>query len=180
MSVKFNSNPHTCCFDADLSPELISKCKKSYISSQKKLTEIFFMHWYSWGGGGIFNWCVWFVPDFDFKKVEGMHFRYCIVQLFSFGPVQLFSMQEDLFLTEAIMKINKQKKKKKKKSVQLTNQPFTTFFISPSSSQEVDLVRKGFTMCPKNTTSLWEDGTWLVIILLFTGEHPAAKKCISY
>lgn len=35
MSVKFNSDPHTCCFDAELSPELISKCKKATSLAKK-------------------------------------------------------------------------------------------------------------------------------------------------
>lgn len=37
MSVKFNSDPHTCCFDAKLSEELTSQCKKA-TSLAKKAT----------------------------------------------------------------------------------------------------------------------------------------------
>ena len=29
MAVKFNSDPHSCCYDAKLSEELVSKCKKA-------------------------------------------------------------------------------------------------------------------------------------------------------
>ena len=37
----FNVNdPHTCCYDAKLSEELISKCKKSHILGKEQLKNL--------------------------------------------------------------------------------------------------------------------------------------------
>ena len=57
MPVKFISGS-SCCFDTELSEELITKCKKAALSKKYLMKFIVSMI--------IINWRVWCVPDCDF------------------------------------------------------------------------------------------------------------------
>ena len=71
MSVKFNSSS-SYCFDTELSEELITSVKKPH--HQTIIFIVILMKFIV--GMVIINWRVWFVPGFDFQKLEGIVLGY--------------------------------------------------------------------------------------------------------